>query len=153
MCPGTLTLCIITVKPFTQVTDIRVQQTALPRTTMQSTEATSGIWGHASSGSALNFRPSLVSPEDLLNFGIVVDIELRVLPTVDFDRHTCSQYHTPPAMASYQTVKCRERRTLYHTLDKHNYTTMFILMTISTQFHNQQLYSLSVPIIDRHTCW
>ena len=59
----------------TQVTDnarVQHEQTALLKTTMQSTDTTSGIWVHASSGSALNFRPSLVSPEALLNFGIVV---------------------------------------------------------------------------------
>ena len=42
------------------------------------------------------------------------------------DRHTCRQYQSPPAMTSYQMVKCRERKRLYHTLDKDNYTTLFI---------------------------
>ena len=74
----------------------------------------------------MNFRPSLVSAEAVFDFGIVVNIESRVLPTIDFDRHTCKQYQSPPTMASYQMVKCREHRRLCHILDKDNYTTMLI---------------------------
>ena len=90
-----------------QVTDnarVQHEQAALLRTTMQSTEATSEISRHASSGSALNFRPSLVSPEAVFEFWHCCDIESRVLPTNDFDRHTCRQYQSPPAMTSYQMV-------------------------------------------------
>ena len=141
----------------TQVTDnarVQHEQTALLKTTMQSTDTTSVIWVHASSGNVLNFRPSLVSPEAVFEFWHCCDIELRVLPTVDFDRHTCRQYQSPPTMASYQTVKCRKCRRLCHNLDKDkdNYTTMFIFEPfISTQFTINNCI-LPVPITDRHTC-